>query len=441
LASSNPIHALLRSNAFTATVILAFANGLANVANYAYQVLMAQMLSPAEFGTLATLLAVFAIVSVLSPGYQLAAAKFISVLHAAQNVAAIRPFWSHLLRQAWVVGGLVACGVLALSPILMWFLNIGSINLWVLVAIGATVSFVVPVNIGVLQGLQRFKSLAAANLGPTLIKLIGAPLMVGFGLGVAGAFMPILLGLVAVGSLTMLAMRHFPKASPDQELPSVKRYLGWTSVAFAGFVILTNVDVLLAKHYLTATESGAYAAVAVLGRIVLFAPAVVSMVMFPKAAAAAERANAGAQRILAISLGATISLAGVVTVTYWLLPNEIVTLTMGAGYIQVAPLIAPYGLAMGLMALTFVLMHYYLATGRTRVGLAILLGVLAHIALTSIYNDDPEALTQVRLVSSGVGLFAMVAYGRIQWVKQHLLPPLHIIQWNHESKQEKRVDE
>jgi O-antigen/teichoic acid export membrane protein len=354
----------------------------------------------------------------------LAAAKFISVLHAAQDVAAIRPFWSHLLRQAWVVGGLVACGVLALSPLLMWFLNVGSINLWALVAIGATVSFVVPVNIGVLQGLQRFKALAAANLGPTLIKLVGGPLMVGLGLGVVGAFVPILIGLVAVGSLTMLTMRHLPKASSNQELPSVKRYLGWTSVAFAGFVVLTNVDVLLAKHHLTATESGAYAAVAVLGRIVLFAPAVVSMVMFPKAAAAVEQST-GAQRILAISLGATVTLASVITIAYWLLPTQIVNLTMGADYIQVAPLIAPFGLAMGFMALTFVLMHYYLATGRTRVGLAILLAVLAHVALASVYNDDPEALTKVRLVSSGVGLIAMVAYGRIRWLKQHLLAPSH----------------
>jgi O-antigen/teichoic acid export membrane protein len=401
---------VLHNTAFQATVLLVIANGVANVCNYLYQIVMAQMLSPSDFGTLASLLAVFTVLTAVSPAFQLAAAKYASVAYAAGDPGAVRYLWLKLTRSAAIVGIALGFLIIALIPVSSWFLGINDFALWALVAATAAVSLNLPVNQGVLQGLQRFRVFALTNLATPLLKLIGGVALVAGGFGVAGALIPVLMGPVLVIAATFLLLRTLPAKTDESQTVGMRTYFGWTTVAFLGLTVLTSADVLLAKHYLSGTQSGEYAALSVLGKIILFAPVAASMVMFPKVAG--EQSPEGRRGILRASLGFTVIIAGAVSTVYWVASTTIVNLTVGSAYSNVSIYLPEFGLGMALLAVSFVLMQYYLATGRDKVGFALLVAVGGQLALTVAFHESISQLTHVRLASAVMAVVAIVIYGR-----------------------------
>src|SRR6185312_10178444 len=72
------------------------------------------------------------------------------------------------------------------------------------------------------------------------------------------------------------------------------------SLAFVAFAVISNLDILLAKLYLSSEEVGIYAALSTIGKVVMFLPGAVAVVMVPNAARARHtRREAG--RVLRIA--------------------------------------------------------------------------------------------------------------------------------------------
>ena len=403
--------ALSGSRQLQSTLILAVANGFANIFNYGYQFAMARLLTPVEFGSLASLVAVFTILGVVSPAFQISAAKFTAVALAERGRDQIRGIWLGLLRTAGVFGIIGAVMLLATLPWISSFLRVEDLSLWLLVASTLLVAFALPVNMGVLQGMQRFELVALGNMATPLIKVVVGAILVMSGFGIAGAFAPILIGLLAVFALTFLPLRRLPSGERSSGPGRVMGYMGWSTLAFGGFVALISMDMILAKHYLSEVESGYYGAVAVLGRIILFAPAAASIVMLPKAAGL-RSSESGRRLILRLSLAYTLVIGGVLVGAYWLFTPQIVRLALGAQYLAITPVVTEFALGMVLMAATFVLMHYYLAIDRNRVGLALVLAAGVHLSMALAYHDNLAAFTHVRLASSAFALVVIVVYGQ-----------------------------
>ena len=405
---SGMLRLLSRSPFLRATVILALANGLANVFNYLYQVLMARLLDPADFGLLASLFSVFVVLSVLAPALQLAGARFAATSGPEQ----VRALWVRLLRRSLVLGLAATVLALALSPALSWFLHIDSVGLLLLLSVSFFFSLMLPVNMGVLQGLHRFLALAAANLATPLIRLaLGAALVI-LGLGVFGAFVPLLVGFVLVFAATSLPLRRLPRGEAELEATGLVRYISWTAVAYGAFIVLSNIDVVLAKHYLEPRAAGEYAALAVLGRIVLFAPVGVTLVMFPMTARA-EQAPGRRLAILAASIAYTLAITGAVLAVYAILPMTVVNVAVGDEYGAITPALLRYGSGMLGLAVTFLMMHYFLAIDRTNVAIPVIAGVVVQIALTVAFHSGVDQLADIRLASGLFSVVAMIFYGAV----------------------------
>ena len=389
------------------TAILAGANILANLFNYGYQMLMARMLLPAEYGVLASLLAMFMILSVISPAFQLSAAKYTATARTEGGETQVRALWGHFLKRALVVGLAGSVLALALLPALSRLLHVDSIGLLVLLAASFLFALALPVNMGVLQGLQRFAMLSVGMLGTTFIRIALGVSLVALGLGVYGAFLPLLVGFIVVFGLTLVPLRKLPRGNASPPVAGWAAYIGWTSLALGAFVVLANMDVVLAKYYLDADTAGEYAAVAVLGRIVLFAPVGAIFVMFPKTA---DRSLPASRRraLLTLSLLYTLATAGVVLAAYALFPNAIVSALVGGQYASISSSLLPYAGGMLGLAVAFLLIHYFLSINRTTVAYAVMAAVVVQLVLTLVFHASVDELVNVRLVS-GVGSVAALA--------------------------------
>jgi O-antigen/teichoic acid export membrane protein len=88
------------------------------------------------------------------------------------------------------------------------------------------------------------------------------------------------------------------------------------------FMVLTNIDLILVKHFFMPIEAGYYSIAQMVGKIVLFLPLPIVMVMFPKLASLKmENQEKKALLLLRYSLISAVSLCGGATiVSFYSLP-------------------------------------------------------------------------------------------------------------------------
>src|SRR5512132_2422061 len=222
-----------------AFLVIAPAMAAANVLNYAFNLVMSRLLGPAGYGALGALLAVV------------------------------------------VVGAALGLLTLLVSPAIAAFLHLPSLGpcLWLAAAL-LPLPLLSAVQ-GMLQGREWFGVLAAVLLVAAAGRLaVGLGLVEG-GLGVEGALAATAIGsavavLVAVPRLRAQGgweLRRGGWRWPGKGSPAaaVAGEVAAAAAGVLGLLLLANVDVLLARHFLPAEASGLYAAGAGLTKIAFWA--------------------------------------------------------------------------------------------------------------------------------------------------------------------------
>jgi O-antigen/teichoic acid export membrane protein len=351
---------------------MAAANGL----NYAFNLVMLRLLEPAAYGELGALLAVILIGTV--PGLALQAVVARHTALRAGDHRAVAELWSRTLMAVSWVSLALGVAVAAAAPALSAFLHLGSIVPALWLAANVLPLPIVSALQGMMQGVQRFGALAVSLLLNAAARLaVGVGLVAGghgvdgaLAASVAGSVLAILVPLallrpVLAGGLGVrrtAAIRPAPPAGagevPGRTAPvalapataALGREVGAAALAFLGLLLLTNVDLLLARHYLTATASGLYAAGAVVAKIAYWAPQFVATIVFPRLATEAAARRRLLTRAAAVVAGLGLVLVAAVAAA----PGLAVTLPFGAAYRGVGPdlpLFAALGTALALVQL------------------------------------------------------------------------------------------
>ena len=249
---------------------------------------------------------------------------------------------------------------------------------------------------GVLLGRRRYGWLAASYL-----------LLPGSGFTGAGASLPSSAGSVA-GSLWPLPV-PVPRRRPacrqvsqlaDEALTGILRRpatvgrgcgsnscaLTAAASATAAILVLTNVDVVLARHYLGATESGQYAIGALFAKASFWAPHFLAVLVFPMLVT-----RGGRRRALLVTLALTVAIGGVVVLGALLFARLLLEPTVGPAYsagADLAPLFAVLGV---LQAVLQLLLFAGLARRTRRVEALVWSGIAVQVALIAgWFHDSPE---------------------------------------------------
>jgi O-antigen/teichoic acid export membrane protein len=345
---------------------MAVANGL----NYAFNLVMLRLLEPAAYGALGALLAVILIGTV--PGLALQAVVARHTALRAGDRQALTELWSRtLVAVSWVSLGL-GLATAAAAPALAGFLHLGSVAPALWLAANVLPLPIVSALQGILQGTQRFGALAASMLVNAVGRVAVGVGLVAAGGGVDGALAASAAGSVLAMLLPLALLRPAlagtsrrprqprERAEPGAAEPlggglapataALGREVGAAALAFLGLLLLTNVDLLLARHYLAAEASGLYAAGAVVAKIAYWAPQFVATIVFPRLATEAAGRRRLLTRAAAVVAGLGLALMVVVAVA----PGLTVALPFGSAYRGVGrdlPLFAALGTALALVQL------------------------------------------------------------------------------------------
>lgn len=400
----------IRGGAF----MLFAAISVSNASNFLFHVAVSRRLGPEEYGALGAVLGLLLVFGVPTMALQVAIAHEVASRRGRPGSESAPVIVGPLLANA-VLWGMGASGLLlVLAPPLRSFLHLPSISTAVMLALFALPCAVGIVPRAVLIGQQRFARVSAALLAGTATRLALGLVLVRQGSGVPTAVAATVLAEV-VTAVVLLPGVGGAMRGPSGAPPVGVRWRDATGaiVAFTGFWALTGVDTVLARHYLSAADSGLYAAAATGARAVLFLPLAVSLIQLPKFSAAAvdsPAARAALRQTLLMVGGLSVAALAVVLVA----PGLVVRTLFGQAFSRSTTVVGILALASGFLGLASVVMHFHLASQRRFASSLSWVGVVASTLAVSRAHGSIESIALIMVFVSGGVLLCMlvIAFAR-----------------------------
>jgi O-antigen/teichoic acid export membrane protein len=395
---------VLRGRVVRGSAILLLSTGLVAATNLVYNILIARMLGASSFGHASALYTLLMLLSAITLSFQIITSKFIA--RSSETVQA--QIYASMLRRAWQVGLGVAVLLAAGSAYLKSYFNLPAQHDLVLLAIAAGVYIPLGVRRGRLQGRYNFRGLAINVVVEVAVKLGGALLFLHLGMGVTGVMTAVLLSIVAAYIAGAPGAKYRATAGLIKIAPFGE---GMQAVTyFIGQVILSNLDILLVKHFFPPPEAGVYAAVALVGRVVFMLSWSVVSSMFPVSASHTPGERGHSVLYTGLLLVGTVTSAFIAAVA--LAPQAVWTMLLGKTFLlgtvaSFSALLTQYAVMTGVYCVAVVLMMYEISR---RIGTAawVQLGASALMAI-AIWRYH-NSLSQVILVQLFVmcGLLVVV---------------------------------
>src|SRR4030042_1979105 len=389
---------LVRDSLISQTGFLFIATLIGYVFGYLYLVLMGRALSPEQFGVFGALTAIFYIACLVGQALRQAIARHVAEIKAKAGEPEAVGSYVKLGLKLSLVCILPALLFIIASKSIAAFFHADSPAIILGLGLSLSTALILEVVMGLLQGLQEFKGLGFAGyLVSQGLKLLLGVAFVWVGWDLLGAVGALLASttIAILAGLLLIRKRLFNGINGSIR-PKFRLYpiLLPTLILAIFIAVPTSVDVMLVTHYFGAVKAGLYNAVATMGKVVVFLPMAVSLVLLPKTT---ENHTLGlsSRSILRRSLLYALTLSGLLVLAYWVFPGTIIKVFFGEAYIEAEGLVGWYGLAMLLFSLNFVLIHYSLAIRNMKLMILADFVTLAEvIAIASMH----QTLTQVILI-------------------------------------------
>lgn len=390
----------LRSGAF-----LAVTSAVSIVANYVFLLAAGRVLGSSQYGALAALLGLLAVVLTPAGALQMAMSREISRRIASGDSEGAYSFANRVLRLAAIGTIPLMAAALALAAPLAHLLNIDSVGIVVLAEATFVTALVSPIAMGVLQGGQRFVALGLMYIVPFLWRLVFFAIAAAAGYRLGGAVFATVASTIAGTLLAFVLIRTSLRneqrgARPD--LGPFLRYLGPVAVGLIGIALLTHIDLLIVKARFSAADAGAYAGASAFARVGFFLPATILTVLFPRTAARHARGEE-TEDILGRSLLATTLFCGALALFYAGAGVGLISMTFGPDFAEGGRILAPFTVAIGLFSLANILAGYHLSRGETRYAWIVAFGVAVQMILLALVPSSLRGVVWTNVLL-GVGL-------------------------------------
>ncbi len=369
--------------------VVAIGTTIANVSSFLMSMASARLLTPQQFGAFGALLGLSIIGSTLAVAAQAVAARQIASAESTGSSGIV----GSVLRVSYAAAALlllIGAGVsLPLSALL-------KVSVLAVIATFASVAVLVVgfAVLGVIQGRSEharfggaYAALGVARAAFTIIAIALHPTAEAAAVGM-------LVGS-AVGSLVAVLIVHVPLRVGARSR-GVSRELVRNAIALLGLYALTNVDVVVARAFLSPVQSGHYAVGALVAKIAFFLPTFILYVMFPHMASG----NPGRARRAAVL--ATIAVGVFITAASAILAPQFIWLAGGAQYGGLNSTLWLFALQGSVFALVQVLVYVRLSSEDRGAAVLMWTGLLAFGTVVAFWLH--QSVNQIVLTSVIVSL-------------------------------------
>ncbi len=374
---------------------------LANFFNYVFQFLMVRFLGPSDYAVLASIVAIFYIVSIFSISMSLGTSRFVS--RNKGELSVIRK----ILKFAIFFGLLLLITFSLLSGEIASFLHIKDSSLLIFVGLVAFFSLVYPVFIGAFNAVQNFFLQGLLHAMVPILKVLFAAVLVFLGFSVLGAVFGVLIAssITVFAGFFLLRAYIFKTSEEHSQIKSRELILDLlpTFLAQALLILLINIDVLLVKHFFSLTLAGFYAAASVLGKIIWFEAAGLSSVLFPKASLLKINPKGSLQLLFKTMILSSVLVVPLLLI-YFFFPDFIVSLLFGSDYI-ISHLVFPFGALMFLFSMIELVVIYKLAVSDYSFVPVTFIALFLQISIIWFFHSSLQTVLIISLIAFSLCLF------------------------------------
>lgn len=392
-----------KNHPYTKGVFFVAAGSLVgNLSNYLFHVIGGRYLGPLMYGGLASLISLLYIVSIFAAVFSTAALRELTKLWARGERDKFYLLFRSLFSFFTIGGATLFLTFFLGSPFITNYLSLKSSSFVFLVGIIGFLTMVSFLFGAFQQATLRFKEFSFFNAAASLAKIIFVFLTWCFNLLISGMLWAIILSvllylLLSVFDFYLFAKRNLEKVKiENQPVFSLKNFLKKSSfvlVAQLGMTGFLTSDIILVKHLFPSLESGLYAGVAVMGRVILFATGPLLIVMMPFVVKRKEQKQ-NFRKIFFLTLFLVFLCSMALLVVYSFFPKIIIMLFYGSRYLKALPLLPLFSIYMLFYTLSNVFATYYIAMEEKKIlflplggaGLQIVLINLFHQSLAQVIN-------------------------------------------------------
>jgi len=416
------IKKILKDDLFKYSAFMFIATSIVNVFNLVYHLFMVRALTPVDYGILNSLIALFMLISQPAGTLRTVIVKFVSMFDAHNEINKTKQLLSNLGKKVLIISGIIFIIILILSPRISIFLQIPS---WKLIAPVAAILFFTILSTlftGSLQGMQEFIYLGSSRIIGAGIKLVLSVILVAIGFSIYGALFGLLISAVFLLLfplfLTVRALKkkrissgELPHHEPDINYKKVYKYFFPVSICNFCFMALTSMDVILVKHYFQPVMAGYYSIAQMVGKIILFLPGAISIVMFPRVSGLNAKGKP-TLHILNKSLLYVGILCGTGIVASLLFPEYILRILTGQFYIECLPLVKLFAIAMGLYALVTILIFYHLSIHNIKFAYPLVFLTALQALLIGLFHNSLSHVLYILIIIAAILLIIGIKLAR-----------------------------
>lgn len=344
------------------SVFLFVATNTGSVIQYVFQAVMMRMLTGPQFALMNTLFNMMSLLGVPGTAMQLDLARRTAWGTTVPGSApGSRMVFSALFRMTPYFLAVVL-GLFLLRHALADFFNTTDPWTVALAGMAALVMIMGTVTLGFFSGMQWFFLLGVLGLGMALLRVLLGWLLAHLGMG-AGA------GVVATGAIGLLPIiclgvliRRFRGEKRAPPMGTTGEGVFRLAVLVIGVnAVLTNMDLLLVKHYFSEEEAARFATAGIFGRAMIFFLGPMGMALVPLSTVQTTRANEGQNQMLWQCLKLCLLLGIIAAIAGGFLADVALVIMKGHELPDGVPLLRQYLWAMLPFALVTIVMNHVLA--------------------------------------------------------------------------------
>jgi O-antigen/teichoic acid export membrane protein len=397
-----------------ANIVMVVGAFFASIGAYLYHLLMGRMMSTSQYGELQSLISLSNILTIPLVAVNTTMVTVVSKLKGKNEEGKIFYLHRRLSRMFFlllVIGG----GIFFIfkRPIFQ-LLHIDSLPNFILLDIAIFFGLLQMLNRSMLQGLAKFSHFVVAHIIESYGKLLFGIISVYIGLQTPGAFG----AFIIAGAVTYIYTEHILQRlfrQKKQELTKVP-LRSLIKNSFESFfmtvnmIALFNVDVVLVRYFLPPEQSGMYAALSVLGKIIYFGTAPVANTMLPLISEAHAQGKAY-HRTFLTSLLLIFALSGCIVLGYSLFPEFIIKLLIGVKYIEASKYLMLFSIFISLCSLINLLTFLFFSIhAMVPIYVMILAPIAQFIGIVFYHRNIGDIIGVSIVVTASLFVFFLIYY-------------------------------
>jgi len=401
--------------------IMFIATSVVNITNFFYHIIMGRLLGPSEYGVLTSIISFLFISSAIMATVQTTSARYASVHMAQDSIVKIKSFFYSITKRLLVFSVVIFIVIIVLLNKITSFLKIDSIYPIIFLGIMIIEGSLISVGRGTLQGIKKFKSLGINSVLEVLLKLILGIILVYFGFKANGAIFGFMLATLLSYLFIFLPLRNVLIKKIDSGIDSkvdIREFyksIFFILISTIIFSLISYTDIILVKHFFSSSDTGFYSAAAQIGRIILFFPGAVGVVIFPRLSEKyTKKENINITFFKGSAIIALISVGFLIV--YYFFPEFLMNLIYGSKYLAASGLIFRYGIFMTFISLVTLQIFYFISIGRYWYLIYSFFILIEQIAVIWLYHNNLGLILLILIINSFVlfllNLILIIFYSR-----------------------------